>query len=68
MFFWDINATNSSFDPENESTGLYDRFYIVRLPALQQQRYARTGRNEIMSAQSKQIVALDQRDASKQWA
>ena len=68
MFFQDINATNSLFHAQNESTGLYDRFYAVRSHTLQQQRYARTRRNVIMSVKSKQKVALDQRDASKQWA
>ena len=42
--------------------------YIVRLPAFQQQRYARTKRNFILSVKSTQKVALNQRDASKQWA
>ena len=67
-FFRDINATNSLFYAQNESTGLGGKFYIVRLPALQQQRHAKTRRNAIVNVQSKQKVTLDQRDASKQWA
>ena len=54
IFFLDTTATNSSFHAPNESTGLYGRFYIVRLTTLQQQRYAGTRHNVIVSVKSKQ--------------
>ncbi len=53
---------------QNESTGLYCKFYKVHPPTKQQQHYAKTGRYVIVSAKSKQKVARVQQYASKQWA
>ncbi len=56
------------FMPTMNLLGCTDRFFIVRRLALQQQRYARTRWNVILSVKPKQKVALDQRDAWQQWA
>ena len=56
------------FVPKMNLLGCAAGFIEFDCLPLQQQRFAKTRRNAILSVKLKQKVALDHRDATKQWA